>query len=151
LAKWIFLLLSWQAHAGDPVCAKTAMTLRKNPSGSSAVSWRVPKYMPFMRQSDRKHGFVRVEDLEGESYWAKNSELTNRFRCVVVKTNVAVLRSEPSKTAPPADLKTVDRYTPLKRIGNDREWMQVEDETGRKAWIHESQVWKPVNIQSISF
>ncbi len=107
--------------------------------------------MPFMRQAERKSGWVRVEDLEGESHWAKPSDLTNRFRCVVVKTNVAVLRKEPSTSAPPVDLKTVDRYTPLKRLGNDREWMQVEDETGRTAWIHESQVWKPVNVQSISF
>lgn len=143
--------MSFRAYAGDPVCAKDYTVLRKSPGARAPVSWRVSKYMPFMRSSERKSGYVKVEDLEGETHWAKSSDLTNRFRCVVVKTNVAVLRKEPSKEAPPMDLKTVDRYTPLKRIGNDREWMQVEDETGRQAWIHESQIWKPVNVQSISF
>lgn len=147
----VLAFLSLSAHAGDPVCAKDYTVLRKNPGASAAVSWRVSKYMPLMRSSERKSGYVKVEDLEGETHWAKNSDLTNRFRCVVVKTNVAVLRKEPSKDAQPMDLKTVDRYTPLKRLGNDREWMQVEDESGRQAWIHESQVWKPVNVQAISF
>lgn len=148
--KWILLFFSFHAHAGDPVCAKDLITLRKNPSANAAVSWRAAKYMPFMRQ-ERKSGFVRVEDLEGESHWARPGDLTNKFRCVVVKTNVAVLRLAPQPSAPPIDLKTVDRYTPLKRLGNDREWMNVELETGVQAWIHESQVWKPVNVTSISF
>lgn len=152
--KFLILVLAFMslaAYAGDPVCARDYTVLRKNPGANAAISWRVTKYMPLMRQSERKNGYVRVEDLEGESHWAKNSDLTNKFRCVVVKTNVAVLRKEPSTSAQPADLKTVDRYTPLKRLGNDREWMQVEDETGRQAWIHESQVWKPVNVTAISF
>jgi SH3-like domain-containing protein len=148
--KWLLFLLSWQVFAADPVCTKTAATLRKGPGNQHAVSWRVPRFMPFMR-FERKSGWVRVEDLDGESHWAKSSDLTTQFRCVVVKANIATLRKEPSSSSPPQDLKTLDKYTPLKRLGSDREWMQVEDETGRTAWIHESLVWKPVNVQSISF
>jgi SH3-like domain-containing protein len=138
------------AQAGDPVCAKSAITLRKTPGLKSPISWRVPRYMPFMRV-DRKSGWSKVQDLEGEEHWAKNSDLSTQIRCVVVKTNVATLRKEPNPSAAPIEMKTVDRYTPFKRLGNDREWVQVEDETGRQAWVHETTVWKPVNIQSISF
>ncbi|HMN67737.1 MAG TPA: SH3 domain-containing protein [Bdellovibrionales bacterium] len=108
------------------------------------------RYMPFLRV-DRKAGWVKVQDLEGESHWAKASDITNKFRCLVVKSNVATLRAEPAKDAAMMDLKKVDKNKPVKRLENNREWIQVEDETGRRSWIHESNVWKPVRVQSISF
>lgn len=147
LPLFFFALNAW---AGDPVCAKSYITLRKGPGAKNAVSWKVAKYMPFMR-TERKSGWSKVQDLEGEEHWAKSSDLSTAIRCVVVKTNVATLRKEPSASSPPIELKTVDRYTPFKRLEVDREWVQVEDETGRQAWVHESNVWKPVNVQSISF
>ena len=142
--------LGTSAHAGDPVCAKSYITLRKGPGEKNPVSWRVARYMPFMR-IDRKSGWSKLQDLEGEEHWAKNSDLSTQIRCVVVKTSIATLRKEPNASAAPIEMKTVDRYTPFKRLGNDREWVQVEDETGRQAWVHEANVWKPVNVQSISF
>jgi len=152
VVKWLLLLLLFagNAWAGVPVCAKSYITLRKGPGPQHPVSWRVARYMPFMR-TERKAGWVKVEDLEGEEHWAKSSEVTNAYRCVVVKTNIATLREKPSPSAPPIEIKTADRYTPFKRLGNEREWVQIEDETGRQAWIHESTIWKPVNVQSISF
>lgn len=146
----ILFFVTTSAHAGDPVCAKSYITLRKGPGVKNPVSWKVARYMPFMR-IDRKSGWSKVQDLEGDEHWAKNSELSTQIRCVVVKTSVATLRKEPNASAAPIELKTVDRYTPFKRLGNDREWVQVEDETGRQAWVHEANVWKPVNVQSISF
>lgn len=147
---FLFIFAGLSAHAGDPVCAKAYITLRKGPGDKNPVSWKVAKYMPFMR-TDRKSGWAKVQDLEGEEHWAKNSDLSTAYRCVVVKTNVATLRKEPKPDAAPIEIKTADRYTPFKRLGNDREWVQIEDETGRQAWVHESNVWKPVNVQSISF
>lgn len=144
------LLYGATVYAGDPVCAKSYITLRKGPGEKNPVSWRVARYMPFMRL-ERKSGWAKVQDLEGEEHWAKNSDLSSQIRCVVIKTNIATLRKEPGSSAPTAEIKTVDRYTPFKRIGNDREWVNVEDETGRQAWVHETNVWKPVNVQSISF
>lgn len=150
--KWIFLLslVSHAAWAAEPVCAKSYITLRKAPGNNEAVSWKVARYMPFLRL-EKKNGWSKLEDLEGEIHFAKNSDVTNQFRCVVVKTTVATLRAQPNSSAPPIELKTADRYTPFKRLNNDRDWMQIEDETGRQAWIHETQVWKPVNIQSFTF
>lgn len=138
------------AHAGDPVCAKNYITLRKGPGEKNAVSWKVAKFMPFMR-NERKSGWAKVQDLEGEEHWAKNSELSTAYRCVVVKSTTAILRKEPNSGSPPIELKTADRYTPFKRLSVEREWVQIEDETGRQAWVHESNIWKPVNVQSISF
>lgn len=151
--RWILLLLlssGAAVWAGEPVCAKIYTTLRKGPGSQFPVSWKVARNMPFLR-TERKNGWLKLEDLDGEIHWAKAGDFTKLYRCVVVKTNVANLRREPSSASALSDLRSVDRYTPFKRVATDREWVQVEDETGRQAWIHESQVWKPVNIQSFSF
>lgn len=134
----------------QPLCARLNTTLRKGPGMQHPVSWKVAKNMPFLRL-EKKSGWVKLQDLEGEVHWGKAGDLTNKFRCVVVKTNVAALHKEPNPTSPASDLKTLDRYTPLKRVNDMRDWLQVEDEAGHSSWIHESQVWKPVLVNSFSF
>ncbi len=152
----IVLLLS--AFSGPALaqsaCAKGYISLRKGPGNNFPLSWKVAKYMPFLIL-EKKSGWGKVQDMDGEVHWAKLSDLNTKDRCVVVKVNVAVLRSQPSNTAAPADLRTVDRYTPFMRIENDNEspgeWLEVADETGTKAFIHENYVWKPVMVNSFSF
>lgn len=133
---------------GDPTCAKGYITLRKTPNGP--VSWHVAKYMPFLRY-ESKGPWVKVLDLESETHWAQAKDLTNSFRCVVVKTQAAALRETASPNGPLSDLKSLDKYTPLKRLEGGGEWVHVEDETGRQAWIHETNVWKPAKIQAVTF
>lgn len=108
--------------------------------------------MPFMVM-EKKNGWAKVQDMDGEVHYAKLTDLNTKDRCVVVKVNVAVLRSQPNKAAAPANLRTVDRYTPFLRIEHDdpSEWIEVADETGAKAWIHENYIWKPVSVNSFSF
>ena len=157
VSAWIlclvfFLALSEPAVAalGDPICAKNALTLRTGPGTQYGVSWKVPRYMPFIKV-EIKNSWVKVRDLDGEMHWAPARDLTTNIRCVVVKSTVATIRKEPSQTADTLDLKTLDRFTPLKRLEANEEWLHVEDETGRQAWIHESTIWKPVRIQSVTF
>lgn len=147
----LFLALSGSVAAAQAVCARGYISLRKGPSTNQPVSWKVARHMPFVKL-ESKSGWSKVQDLEGEVHWAKSDDLTSKNRCVVVKTNVASLRKEPSSNAPPPpEMKTLDRFTPLKRLENDGEWIQVEVENGLTAWIHESNVWKPVVINSFSF
>jgi len=136
--------------AGDPTCAKNYITLRKGPGAQYPISWRVAKYMPFLRQ-ESKNGWVKVQDLEGEIHWAQGKDLSSGLHCVVVRAAIATLRKEPSTTAPMAEIKTLDRYTPLKKLEMKDDWVKVEDETGRQAWIHDSNVWRPMKVQSMSF
>lgn len=143
-------IFTFQLWAAEPVCAKGQTTLHKGPSSKEAISWKVGKYMPFLKLSTKK-GWAKLQDLEGVVHYARATELSSRTRCVVVKTNVAGLHREPSSKAPAADFKTVDRFTPFKRVSDQSEWIQVEDEAGHQAWIHESQVWKPVKVNSFSF
>ena len=52
---------------------------------------------------------------------------------------------------PYGDFKTLDRYTPLKRIGIDAGWVQVVSDLGLKSWVQESKVWHPVKVQAVKF
>ncbi len=135
---------------GDPTCAKAYITLRKGPGSQFPISWRVARFMPFLKL-ESKNGWVKVQDFEGETHWAQSRDLSTSISCVVIRSTVATLRREPSTTAPMADLKTLDRYTPLKKIESKDEWVKVEDESGRQAWVHGSNIWRPVRVQSFNF
>ncbi|MGE0528122.1 MAG: SH3 domain-containing protein [Bdellovibrionales bacterium] len=147
----ILLLAGASAFSAPaPVCAKNDATLYKGRGTRTGLSWKVSRHMPFIR-TEFKKGWAKVQDLEGVTHWARMSDLTRSTSCVVVKGNVAHFRIGPSTSAGLNDLNTLDRYTPLKKLGTKRDWVQVEDETGRRGWIHESQIWKPVIINSFSF
>jgi SH3-like domain-containing protein len=153
LSGWALILLlalpGGQA-AAQAMCARRTVNLHKGAGYGTPVTWKVAKYMPFLRL-ERKGSWSKVQDLEGQVHWLPSRELTAGIRCVVIKTNVAKLHKDPQMSAPAAVLRTLDRYTPLKRIKDQSEWIQVEDEDGHRAWVHESQVWKPVLVQSFSF
>jgi len=146
------LIVGSAPAAAQPACAKGYISLRKGAGAQFPTSWKVAKFMPFLIL-EKKSGWAKVQDLEGEVHWAKMSDLNTKDRCVVVKVNIATLRQQPSKTAPLAELRTVDRYTPFKRIENENpsEWIEVQDETGNRAFIHENYVWRPVMVNSFSF
>lgn len=147
-AFFLFLPLWVQAEA---VCAKSSLTtLRDAPSVQGKVTWRVAQHMPFLKV-ESKSGWYKLLDLEGASHWGRPRDFTSKTRCVVVKTNVARLRVAPNKDAAMGPIKTVDRYTPLKRLNEEEEWIQVDDGLGNKSWIHESNVWKPNKVQAITF
>ncbi len=152
--KWLWIgHLLWaasSAYAGDPICARRASSLRKGPAESFAISWKVPRYMPVLKL-ETKGSWYKVEDFEGEIHWAKAQDFTNSISCVVVKAQTATLRREPSTSSPPAEIKVVDRYTPFKKLEKQGQWFMVEDEGGRKSWVSENLVWRPLKVQSFTF
>lgn len=153
MKRWagLVLLVSMSCRGlAEPVCARSAAVLRKSPGANQPVSWKVGKWMPFLRL-ERKSGWSKVQDLDGELHWARAMDLTTKGRCVVVKAQVAKVHREPNPNSQSPHFKTLDRYTPLERLDANRDWLQVRDESGHVSWIRESDVWKPVSINTISF
>lgn len=147
LASAIF---SWPALS-QAVCAKSAMTvLRKGPGTKYEKSWVVPKNMPFMKL-DQKGAWIKLSDLDGEVHWGSIYDFTQHVRCVVIKANTAETRQGPGSNFPYGDFKTLDRYTPLKRLANQGPWVQVQSDLGTKSWIHESKLWHPVKVEAVHF
>jgi SH3-like domain-containing protein len=106
--------------------------------------------MPFLKM-ESKSSWTRVQDVDGESHWAQSKDLSAGLSCVVVRTQVATLRKGPSTASEPADLRTVDKFTPFKKLEIEGDWVKVQDETGREGWIHQTNVWRPVKVQAMTF
>lgn len=145
------LLWSSQLASAQAVCARSSLvTLYDEPTGKGRVTWKVAKYMPFVR-TEKKGAWIKVVDLDGAFHWGKARDFRTDIRCVVVKSSAAKLRVEPKPDAALAVIKSADRFTPFKRIKEDEVWIQVEDEAGNKAWISETNVWKPTSVTPITF
>jgi SH3-like domain-containing protein len=135
----------------EPVCiVKAGVRLRKGPNLKFAPSWSVPKFMPLLK-IEVKGTWARVQDLEGQVHWVPRKFLNSKTSCAVVKTKTAKLRQGPGMDQPLAELSSVDRYTPFRKVDRDGEWVKVEDDYGGKFWIHETNVWIPVSRTKLAF
>ena len=150
LALLFLVFTGWPAFS-QAVCTRVPLaTLRKGPGANFEKSWVVSKYMPFMR-TDAKDGWLKLVDMDGEVHWGRSQDFTQRLRCVVVRTNTAETRQGPGTNFPYGDFKTLDRYTPLKRLDSQGAWVQVENDLGMKSWIPESRLWHPVKVEAVHF
>lgn len=133
------------------MCTQTdPSTLRSEPKKNAPVTWTVGKFMPLL-VIGQKGSWFQVRDLDGEKHWIFGTSLTNKYRCLAVKSAIAPLRTGPGKEFPLAEIPIVDRYTGFKRIDSETDWEQVEDATGLKGWIEDSHTWKPVVVKSLSY
>jgi SH3-like domain-containing protein len=154
--KWMFLIwlgcvsVALPAYA-QSVCSRSAVTvLRKGPGAKFDKSWVVAKYMPFLKL-ELKNGWIKLQDLEGQTHYGRAVDFTQSIRCVVIKSNTAETRQGPGTSFPYGDFKTLDRYTPLKRLNADNGWVEVENDLGLKSWVPESKVWHPVKVMGVKF
>jgi SH3-like domain-containing protein len=139
------------AGPAEPVCVvRPHVSLRKGPGKEFGVSWAVPKYMPLLK-IDKKGAWFKVQDLEGENHWVSATSVSKKTMCAVVKTKTAKLRQGPGPEHPLAELSSVDRYTPFRKIDRDGEWIQVKDDFNGTYWVHETNVWIPVVRSKLSF
>lgn len=139
------------AFAAEPICVvRPHVSLRKGPGNDFPVSWAVPKYMPLLK-IEKKGAWYKVQDLEGEVHWVTATSVSGKVSCAVVKTKTAKLRKGPGIDHPLAELSSVDRYTPFRKIDRDGEWVQVKDSFSEIYWVHETNVWIPVMRSKMTF
>ena len=131
------------------VSAKVA-NLRAGPSSKNKVTWTVGKYTPLVAQKWKRR-WAQVKDQDGELHWVFGGLVSSSLRCMAVKRSVANVRTGPGVNFPLYRFSQLDRYTPLKRMERRGEWYNVMDAYGHKYWIHESNIWRPVKITSLSF
>jgi SH3-like domain-containing protein len=146
----LFCLVAGFSARGQAVCARSTATLRKGPGSQFEKTWTVSKYMPFVVM-EQKGAWSKLSDIDGEIHWALSSNFTRSFRCVAVKSNTVETRQGPGTQFPYGDLKTLDKYTPLKRYDSKNGWLEVENDLGQRVWVSENKVWKPIRVQTLSF
>lgn len=135
----------------EPICViKSGVKLHKGPGKRFAVTWTVPKYMPFL-MVDHNGKWLKVRDLEGETHWVEGSAVSHRTTCAVVKTKTAKLFTGDGPNRKPAELSSVDRYTAFKKIDRDDAWVKVRDEFAGTYWVHENNIWIPMARTKVGF
>ena len=140
----------------EPVCVtKAKAELHKGPDEAEPISWTVGKNMPFLKVSESKdkknRTWFQVKDLEGQKHWLRSSLVSSRVICAVVKAKQAKLKQGPGDEFPPAELATVERYTPFVKVDRDGEWLLVRDDYDAQYWVHEKNLWIPTSRASVSF
>lgn len=147
----VLLALFSSTAFAQAVCTRVpSTTLRKGPGPKFEKSWTVTKYMPFL-QVDSKDGWLKLVDMDGEVHWGRGQDFTRHLRCVAVRSNTTETRQGPGPGFPYGDFKTIDRYTPLKRLNSQGGWLEVENDLGMKAWVQESRIWHPVKVEAVHF
>lgn len=138
LKSWAFCITATEAK------------LREAPNGKAKVTWIVGKYTPLITLKWNGN-WVQVEDMDGQVHWVHSSNGRDKLQCVAVKSPIAKLRTAANANAALGDIRQVDRYTGFKRLDRVDDWYQVEAPWGAEYWIHESNVWRPVKVQTIGF
>lgn len=147
----VALTIMWGSHSAAALCIKAAGTnLRKGPGTKFPISWQVTRFTPLL-DVGRKGGWYKVRDLDGEIHWVYKTLVSQNVQCLAVRATIASLRTGPGTQHPYADLPSVGKYYPFKKIGFEPPWYRVEDDKGGRYWIHESLVWRPMKRQSITF
>jgi SH3-like domain-containing protein len=151
MGRWFFLPFFLWSNCGHGLCVKQNQTkLYAGPGKNTAVTWVVGKNMPLL-ELERRGSWVKVEDQDSESHWVPRSALTNSFQCLSVSVPVATIRKGPSSKQPLHEYRQLDRYTALKKLGQEEDWIKVEDGFGQDFWIHIDLVWRPLKASYINF
>lgn len=124
--------------------------LRAGPGTNQKITWTVGRYMP-LKRVEARGGWIKVQDLDGETHWVVASSVSSKIQCVVVKKSFANLRRGPASSSPAADIPFADRYTPFKKVERDGAWLQIEDSYKLRSWVNDTNMWWPVTRTAIKF
>ena len=125
----------------EALCIKNEKAnLRKGPGTKHEKLWEVFKYMPF-KQLGVKDAWKRIQDVDGDIYWVYSPLTTQKYKCAVIKNNKTNLRTGPGTKFPKVPLAPVDKFFSMKVLKIEKNWVQIEDSAGDKAWIYRPLVW----------
>ena len=96
--------------------------------------------MPF-KQIGREGNWIRVKDLDKDTYWVHQSLTTQKYMCAVIKKNKTNVRQKPGRKNPPVEWSPIDKYFSMKVLKIKGPWVHIEDSTGDQAWVYRPLVW----------
>jgi hypothetical protein len=147
----LFIFLAVPSFAQSFCVTKAGANLRRGPTATSAVSWKVPRYMPLQGTGQKQGNWAEVKDVDGELHWVAASDVTTKYACLVVQVKSTRARSGPGRQFGPANMGLLDRYAAFKELGGEEGWTEVESDEGEKAWLNLDHTWKPSRTMRMSF
>lgn len=118
------------------VRVKTA-NFREDPSADADILFTADRHYP-VEILDRKRGWAKVRDFEGEVAWVAE-RLLSREPAVVVTVERANLRERPQRTAAVVLQGKWSDAFPVEEMRGP--WIQVRLDDDELGWIHRSIVW----------
>ena len=134
-------MLLLQGTITEALCIKDKKAnLRQGPGKHYEKLWTVFKYMP-LKQLGRKGNWLKVQDLEGDTYWVYKKITTKKYMCAVIKNNKTKLRQGPGTKFPEVEWSPIDKFFSIKVLKIKNSWIHIEDSVGDRAWVYRPLVW----------
>lgn len=131
------LLVSSNAWAEmKSVRVKTA-NFRENPSMTADVLFTADRHYP-VDVLERKRGWAKIRDFEGETAWVAE-RLLHRDPAIVVTVERANVRAAPRANARVLFKGTWSEAYPIEETKGV--WVHIRTPEGQDGWIHRSIVW----------
>jgi len=140
---WIVALFSWLvSFEASALCVSTTEAeLYEAPNASSAVVWRVFKFMP-LKELAREGEWVRVEDVDGRVAWVSDRVVSPSLNCAVIQEDFAHLRIGPGTNFPKTKAARGEKYLSFELLKLQDEWALLKDIQGSELWISADLLWK---------
>jgi SH3-like domain-containing protein len=117
--------------------AASKVNLRAGPGKDAKRLFVVSRGYP-LKVLERKDGWARVEDYEGDQAWVFASLLSER-RTVLVTRKLVNVRKGPSTESQVAF--QAQRNVLLQYLGEDGKWVHVRHADGDEGWVYAPLVW----------
>jgi len=138
LTVLIIIIISDVTHAA---CINSSeANLRKGPGTNYEKTWEVFKYMPFKIISTEGNWY-KVRDVDGDVHWIYKKLITKKYKCAVVKTDTANVRTGPGTGYGQNSFSPAQKYDSFKIVQTKSSWVKVVDEFGDRGWIFKNLLW----------
>ena len=132
------LLVPAVANAGEIMSVKTSSAnFRENPHEAAKIKFSADKFFP-VEAIEKKKGWVKIKDFEGDTAWVAEKVL-GKQATVVVTGDKANIREEAS-TSSDVSFK-VERGEVFKIESRKGDWIKVVDARGDGGWIRSDMTW----------
>ncbi len=140
IKNFSFLFVFTASSFAWALCTKHKKANFRSGAGTKyKKTWSVSKYMPLEKVSETNLWY-KVKDFEGDYHWVAKHLVTNKYKCVVVKTLFANLRTGPGKQFSKSKIYPhAEKYVTFKYISQKNNWVQVKDK--QKYWIYKPLIW----------
>lgn len=133
------------------LCVKTPRAnLRSGPGLNYKSTWTVGQYMPLLRVDHQKR-WSKVKDVDSKTHWIYTNLLTQKVKCLVIKSSTAELRIGPGKGFERANYRSADKYEAFLQLGKKGSWYQVKNNINEIVWVHQSDVWVARQVFKLNF
>jgi SH3-like domain-containing protein len=133
----LLLFYPMQASAEmKSVRVKTA-NFREAPADDADILFTADRYYP-VKIVERKSGWAKVRDFEGEVAWVAE-RLLNREKTVVIRVEYAIARDKPETSGKQVFRASWSDAFLVKEVRTG--WVSIEGPDGKEAWVLQEATW----------